>query len=103
MELIKETDVAGSRKLYVYSEQTGYSAFFTTVEDNISLTVGKLKEYVAKNGEPATRIDSPTYHMDTESAVNKMCKVAAKKFFIEGSPNSYNDEWLKEYEALTSK
>ena len=101
MELIKETEVSGGRKLYTYSEKTGYSAFFTEVEGNVSLTVGKLREGVDKNGKPITRIDCPTYHIDTGSALDKMCKMAAKKFFTEGSPESYSDEYEKEYKALT--
>jgi hypothetical protein len=101
MELIKEAELTGNRKLFVHSERTGLSAFFTEVEGNESLTVGKLKEVKNKKGELATRIDQPSYHIDTDSALHKMCKAAAKKLFTAGSPESYDCEYSKEYEALT--
>ena len=98
MERIKEEVDAGSRKILTHSERTGYCALFTPAHDGV--VVAKIKESIDKHGKKVVRLDNPSYHIDKDSAIEKMCKIAAEKFFIEGSLNSYLQEKEKEYNNL---
>jgi hypothetical protein len=86
MELIRDTELMGTRKLLHHSTETGYSAFFTQGHNGV--VVGKIREIISK-GQRTSRVDDPSYHRDAPRAYIKMAEIEAEVGFTEGSVRSY--------------